>query len=54
MAAARVVDLDTTQPIDCLRGIDALAMLVSEAFGADPFEGELCIFRSKRRDRAKN
>ena len=42
-----------TQPVDFRRGMDSLAMLVSEAFGADPFDGGLYIFRSKRRDRVK-
>ena len=42
-----------TQPIDFRRGMDALAMLVSEAFGADPYDGGLYVFRSKRRDRVK-
>ncbi len=40
-----------TQPVDFRRGMDSLAMLVSEAFGADPFDGGLYVFRSKRRDR---
>ncbi|MGY3582836.1 transposase [Bradyrhizobium sp. USDA 4341] len=31
-----------TQPVDFRRGMDSLAMLVSEAFGADPF---LCVGR---------
>lgn len=35
-----------TQPVDFRRGMDSLAMLVSEAFGADPFDGGLYIFRS--------
>ncbi|MDH2357552.1 IS66 family insertion sequence element accessory protein TnpB [Bradyrhizobium sp. SSUT112] len=42
-----------TQPVDFRRGMDSLAMLVSEAFGADPFDGGLYMFRSKRRDRVK-
>ncbi|UPU01583.1 IS66 family insertion sequence element accessory protein TnpB (plasmid) [Bradyrhizobium barranii subsp. apii] len=37
-----------TQPVDFRRGMDSLAMLVSEAFGADPFDGGLYVFRSKR------
>ncbi len=28
-------------------------MLVSEAFGANPYDGGLYVFRSKRRDRVK-
>ncbi|MHC1950824.1 IS66 family insertion sequence element accessory protein TnpB [Bradyrhizobium sp. UFLA06-06] len=42
-----------TQPVDFRRGMDSLAMLVSEAFGANPFDGGLWVFRSKRRDRVK-
>ncbi|UPJ79765.1 IS66 family insertion sequence element accessory protein TnpB [Bradyrhizobium sp. 183] len=42
-----------TQPIDFRRGMDSLAMLVSEAFGANPYDGGLYVFRSKRRDRVK-
>jgi transposase len=30
-----------TQPVDFRRGMDSLAMLVSEAFGADPLDGGL-------------
>lgn len=47
-----------TQPIDFRRGwtpsgMDSLAMLVSEGFGANPYDGGLYVFRSKRRDRVK-
>lgn len=33
--------------------MDLLAMLVSEALRADPFNGGLYVFRSKRGDRVK-
>jgi transposase len=33
-----------TQPIDFRRRMDSLAMLVSEAFGADPYDGGLYVF----------
>ncbi|UEM18290.1 transposase (plasmid) [Bradyrhizobium barranii subsp. barranii] len=33
--------------------MDSLAMLVSEGFGANPYDGGLYVFRSKRRDRVK-
>jgi transposase len=36
-----------TQPIDFRRGMDSLAVLVSEAFGVDPYDGGLYVFRSK-------
>jgi transposase len=42
-----------TQPVDFRRGMDSLAMLVSEALGANPFDGRLYVFRSKRSDRVK-
>jgi len=42
-----------TQPVDFRRGMDSLAMLVSEALRADPFNGALYVFRSKRGDRVK-
>lgn len=42
-----------TQPVDFRRGMELLAMLVSDAFGADPFDDGLYSFRSRRRDRVK-
>lgn len=42
-----------TQLVDFRRGMDSLTMLVSEAFGAGPFDVGLYVFRSKRRDRVK-
>ena len=50
-AAPRV--LIATRPIDFRRGMDSLAMLVSEHLREDPFGGTLYIFRSKRADRVK-
>ncbi|WP_256467160.1 IS66 family insertion sequence element accessory protein TnpB [Bradyrhizobium sp. 188] len=52
-AATRVVDLERDAAGRFSSRHDSLAMLVSEAFGADPFDGGLYIFRSKRRDRVK-
>jgi transposase len=40
-------------PVDFRRGMDSLAMLVSETLRKDPFCGDLFIFRSKRSDRIK-
>lgn len=42
-----------SQPVDFRRGMDSLAMLVSETLRKDPFCGDLFIFRSKRADRIK-
>lgn len=42
-----------TQPVDFRRGMDSLAMLVSETLRANPFDGALYVFRSKRGDRVK-
>lgn len=41
------------QPVDFRRGMDSLAMLVSDALRADPFDGAFYVFRSKRGDRVK-
>lgn len=40
-------------PVDFRRGMDFLAMLVSEMLRKDPYCGDLFIFRSKRADRIK-
>ena len=45
--------LVATQPVDFRRGMDSLAVLVSEALRDDPFCGALFVFRSKRADRIK-
>jgi len=45
--------LVTARPVDFRRGMDSLAMLVSETLRENPFSGALFIFRSKRADRAK-
>ncbi len=45
--------LVATQPVDFRRGMDSLAVLVSEVLREDPFGGALFIFRSKRMDRIK-
>ena len=45
--------LVATQPVDFRRGMDSLAVLVSEALRDDPFCGALFVFRSKRADRVK-
>jgi transposase len=42
-----------TQPVDFRKGMDGLAALVQQALRADPFAGDVFVFRSKRRDRVK-
>ena len=42
-----------TQPVDFRKGMDGLAALVQQALRADPFAGEVFIFRAKRADRVK-
>src|SRR4029078_13129667 len=41
------------QPVDCRKGMDGLAALVQQALRADPFAGDVFIFRPKRADRVK-
>jgi transposase len=45
--------LVATQPVDFRRGMDSLAVLVSEALRDNPFSGSFFVFRSKRADRIK-
>jgi transposase len=42
-----------TQPIDFRKGMDTLAALVAEVLKADPFCGDIFVFRPKRCDRLK-
>jgi transposase len=42
-----------TQPIDFRRGVHGLVGLVAQALGADPYGGDIFVFRSKRNDRIK-
>jgi transposase len=41
------------QPVDFRKGMDGLAALVQQALRADPFAGEVFIFRPKQADRVK-
>ena len=45
--------LVAARPVDFRRGMDSLAMLVTETLRCDPFCGDLFVFRSKRSDRVK-
>jgi transposase len=42
-----------TQPIDFRRGVHGLVALVAEALAANPYCGDVFIFRPKRNDRLK-
>jgi transposase len=50
-AGARV--MVATRPVDFRKGPDALAALVSAAYGGDPYSGVIYVFRAKRADRIK-
>ena len=41
------------QPVDFRKGMDGLAALVQQVLRADPFAGEVFIFRPRRGDRVK-
>ncbi len=41
------------KPIDFRKGMDGLVAMVTEVLAADPFAGDVFIFRSKRTDRLK-
>ena len=45
--------LVASRPIDFRRGVHGLVAMVAEALGADPFCGNVFVFRSKRKDRLK-
>lgn len=45
--------LVASQPIDFRAGINRLAALTTQALAADPYCGDLFVFRSKRCDRLK-
>ena len=42
-----------TQPVDFRRGMNGLIALVASALSADPYCGEIFVFRAKRRDRLR-
>lgn len=45
--------LVTARPVDFRRGMDSLSTLVKETLSADPFAGDVFVFRAKRADRLK-
>ena len=42
-----------TQPVDFRKSVHTLSALVSEALRANPYCGDVFVFRSKRMDRVK-
>jgi transposase len=42
-----------SRPVDFRRGINGLMALVAEALSADPYCGDIFVFRSRRQDRLK-
>jgi transposase len=45
--------LVASRPIDFRRGVHGLVAMVAQALDADPYCGDVFVFRSKRRDRLK-
>jgi hypothetical protein len=45
--------LVASRPIDFRRGVHGLVAMVMQALGADPYCGNVFVFRSKRKDRLK-
>jgi transposase len=41
------------KPVDFRKGMDGLAAMVTQVLAADPFAGDIFIFRAKRADRIK-
>lgn len=42
-----------TQPVDFRRGLNGLVALIAAALAADPYCGDVFVFRPKRRDRLR-
>ena len=42
-----------SEPVDFRKGMDGLAALVAQLLAADPFAGDVFVFRAKRTDRIK-
>lgn len=42
-----------SRPVDFRKGAEGLAALVRESMAADPFDGAIYVFRSRRADRVK-
>lgn len=53
VAAQRLPIMIATRPVDFRCGHNALALMVQNELGLDPYSGVTVIFRSKRSDRMK-
>jgi transposase len=53
LAGAEIQVLVATKPVDFRKQADGLAAIVQQALAADPFNGAIYVFRSKRTDRVK-
>ena len=42
-----------SKPVDFRKGMDGLVALVAQVLAADPFAGDIFVFRAKRADRLK-
>ncbi len=42
-----------SEPVDFRKGVNGLSALVAQALEADPYSGDVFIFRAKRADRLK-
>jgi transposase len=42
-----------SKPVDFRKGMDGLAAMVTQLLAADPFAGDVFVFRAKRTDRIK-
>lgn len=42
-----------SKPVDFRKGMDGLVALVTQVLAADPFAGDVFVFRAKRADRLK-
>src|ERR1700722_8476622 len=45
--------LVASSPVDFRKGMDGLVALVTQVLAADPFAGDVFVFRAKRTDRIK-
>jgi transposase len=43
----------SSRPVDFRNGLDGLAAMVQQALHANPFAGDIFVFRAKRADRVK-
>lgn len=53
VSAVGVKIMVATQPVDFRRGMNGLVALVASALAADPYCGDVFVFRAKRLDRLR-